>query len=95
MPITLQLLIENAIKHNVINYEAPLTIYIETTETDTIKVSNAIQPKISAEAGEGIGLANLVERYDLLFGREVMITRNSVFSVEIPLIGQINDSTKI
>jgi LytS/YehU family sensor histidine kinase len=90
MPITLQLLIENAIKHNVINDKHPLTIFIETTENDTIKVNNTIQPKIDAEAGEGIGLANLIERYNLLFGKEVVITQNGVFGVEIPLIEQIN-----
>ena len=89
MPISLQLLIENAIKHNVINDINPLTIHIETTKNDTIKVSNSIQPKINAEAGEGIGLANLVERYRLLFGMEVVITQNGVFSVEIPLINKL------
>jgi LytS/YehU family sensor histidine kinase len=89
MPVSLQILIENAIKHNVIDHKRPLTIHIETTEHDTIKVSNAIQRKIYAEAGEGIGLANLVERYHLLFGMNVMITRNGVFSVEIPLIKEL------
>ena len=92
MPISLQLLIENAVKHNVINDKHPLTISIETTGNDTIKVSNTIQPKINAEAGEGIGLANLVERYNLLFGKEVLITQNSVFGVEIPLIKTTNNS---
>ena len=93
MPISLQLLIENAIKHNVINDKRPLTILIETTESNTIKVSNTIQPKINAEAGEGVGLANLVERYNLLFGKEVLITKNGVFAVEIPLIEQITDNS--
>jgi sensor histidine kinase YesM len=88
MPISLQLLIENAIKHNVINDKHPLTIYIKTTEKDTIVVSNAIQPKINTEIGEGIGLANLVERYHLLVGKEVTITQNGVFTVEIPLINK-------
>ena len=86
MPISLQLLMENAIKHNVINDRYPLTIHIETTEKDTIKVSNAIQPKINTETGEGIGLANLVERYHLFFGMDVLITQNGIFTVEIPLI---------
>jgi LytS/YehU family sensor histidine kinase len=86
MPISLQLLIENAVKHNVINDKHPLTIHIETTESDTIKVSNTIQPKINAETGEGVGLANLVERYNLLFHKEVLITQNGVFAVEIPLL---------
>jgi sensor histidine kinase YesM len=91
MPISLQLLIENAIKHNVINDKYPLTIFIETTENDTIKVSNTIQPKINAETGEGVGLANLTERYNLLFDKEVTITQNGVFSVEIPLINKVNE----
>jgi sensor histidine kinase YesM len=88
MPVSLQLLIENAIKHNVINDKYPLTIHIKTTEKDTLVVSNTIQPKINAEAGEGVGLANLIERYNLLFSKEVLITQNGVFEVEIPLIKQ-------
>jgi hypothetical protein len=95
MPISLQLLIENAVKHNVINDKYPLTIHIETTESNTIKISNTIQPKINAETGEGIGLANLVERYNLLFGKEILITQNGVFGIEIPLIEQINDNLNI
>jgi len=95
MPISLQLLIENAVKHNVINNKHPLVILIETTENDTIKVSNIIQPKINAETGEGVGLANLMERYNLLFGKEILITQNDVFGVEIPLIKQINHNLKI
>ena len=87
-PLSLQLLIENAVKHNVVSERHPLTIRIETTEKDTIKVSNAIQPKLNAEAGEGIGLANLVERYQLLFGMEVFISKNGDFTVEIPLVSQ-------
>ena len=88
MPVSLQLLIENAIKHNVINNKYPLTIHIETTENETIKICNAIQPKIDTEEGEGIGLSNLVERYKLLFDKDVILTQNGVFTVEIPLIQQ-------
>ena len=90
MPVSLQLLMENALKHNIINDKHPLTICIETSENDTIKVSNTIQPKINTETGEGIGLANLVERYHLFFGKEVIITQNGVFGVEIPLIAPLN-----
>ena len=98
MPVSLQMLMENAIKHNVINDRFPLTIHIETTEQDTIRVSNAIQPKIDAEAGEGIGLANLVERYHLLLNKEinplteVAITKTDIFAVEIPLIKEYASS---
>lgn len=93
MPVSLQLLMENAIKHNIINDKYPLTIHIETTEENTIKVSNPIQPKIDTEAGEGIGLANLIERYKLLFNMDIIITQNGFFAVEVPLIKEINDNT--
>ena len=89
MPISLQLLVENAIKHNVISSKHPLIIKIETTPNDSIRVENAIQPKSTAESGAGIGLANLTERYELLFQKEVLITQTENFSVEIPLIKQL------
>lgn len=90
MPISLQLLVENAIKHNVISNKQPLVIHIESTSNDTIKVWNVIQPKIDADSGEGIGLANLTERYNLLFQKEIIITSSDVFCVEIPLIKQLH-----
>ena len=94
MPISLQLLVENAIKHNVISNRHSLIITIETTPNDTIRVLNPIQLKKEAEPGSGIGLANLTERYQLLFQKEVIITQTDVFCVEIPLIKQL-ESTKI
>lgn len=93
MPISLQLLVENAIKHNCISNRHQLIINIETTENDTIKVSNRIQPKMDVEPGTGIGLANLTERYKLLFQKEIIISKTDVFSVEIPLIKQL-ETTK-
>lgn len=88
MPVSIQLLIENAVKHNVISTKYPLLITIETTANDSIRVMNPIQLKKEAEQGEGIGLANLSERYDLLFQKEISITQTDVFCVEIPLIKQ-------
>lgn len=92
MPISLQLLVENAIKHNVISTKYPLLITIETTPGDTIKVQNVIQMKKDTEHGDGIGLANLRERYELLFQKEVLITITDVFCVEIPLIKELEDT---
>lgn len=92
MPISLQLLVENAVKHNVISSKYPLVLTIETTPNDTIKVMNAIQLKKEAEQGEGIGLANLRERYELLFQKEVSITITDFFCVEIPLIKELEDT---
>ena len=89
MPISLQLLVENAVKHNVISNKYPLIITIETTPNDTIRVNNKIRHKSDDEPGEGIGLANLTERYKLLFQKEIVITQGENFCVEIPLIKQL------
>ena len=95
VPVSLQLLVENAIKHNVISNRHPLLITIETTQNDTVKVLNAIQPKSGVEYGEGIGLANLTERYEILFQKDIIITKTDIFCVEIPLIKQqVNNTIK-
>lgn len=89
IPASLQLLVENAVKHNVITNKTPLTIYIESTPHATITVSNRMNPKEEKSIG-GLGLANLTERYAILFGKDVDITNmDGVFCVEIPLISQI------
>lgn len=87
MPISIQLQIENAVKHNVISNKYPLNIKISITKQDMLVVENNIQAKALPVSGTGIGLANLTERYKLLFQKEVVITNaNNVFRVEIPLI---------
>lgn len=89
MPISLQLLVENATKHNIISTKYPLIVTIETTPNDTIRVINNIRLKTDADPGEGIGLANLTERYKLLFQKEIVITKAEDFCVEIPLIKEL------
>ncbi|MDR0428393.1 MAG: histidine kinase [Dysgonamonadaceae bacterium] len=89
LPFGLQLLIENAIKHNVISKKYPLLITIETTENETIKVKNSLRLKPDNNSS-GIGLANLNERYHLFFNKEIRITQDDdSFTVEIPLIKEI------
>jgi len=94
MPFCLQLLLENAIKHNVISDKYPLRISIETTDNQTIKVCNAIQPKLDAGTSKGVGLTNLGNRYRLMFEEEVIITKNGDFTVEIPLIKELTKKKK-
>lgn len=87
LPLSVQGLVENAIKHNVISSKQPFVIQIVTTENNQLEISNAIQPKIKEEGGNGIGLANLVERYRLKWNREVEIRDDGKhFKVTIPLI---------
>ncbi len=86
MPVSIQMLVENAVKHNVVSNKNPLCIVIETTENDTIKVSNLINQKNENIMG-GVGLANLANRYSILFNKEITISsQDMLFSVEIPLI---------
>lgn len=85
-PMSVQLLIENAVKHNEISNRHPLTIHI-TTEKNMLSVSNRLQPKLTGSSGTGIGLTNLAKRYKLLFKKDITVKEeNNTFTVIIPLI---------
>ena len=86
LPLSIQGLIENAIKHNVISSKQPLTVKIFTDDDNHLIISNKIQPKIGKEEGTGIGLANLAERYRLKWDEKVEIFDDGkIFSVTLPL----------
>ena len=87
IPLSLQVLLENAIKHNVISDKQPLAINITSDYKEgKIMVNNMIQPKIDKSAGSGIGLANLSERYRLKWNTDIEIINNNVeFCVIIKL----------
>ena len=89
VPLSIQTLVENAIKHNVITNRQPLTVSIYSSDAQTVTVSNPLQPKKVAEAGEGIGLSNLTERYRLKWAKEIVVQQTDrIFSVTLPLIGE-------
>ncbi|MDR2039493.1 MAG: histidine kinase [Bacteroidales bacterium] len=86
VPLSIQTLVENAIKHNVITANKPLTIRIATAPNDTITISNCIQHKKVPEFSGGIGLSNLAERFRLKTRKEITITNaNDTFTVILPL----------
>ena len=90
LPLTLQCLVENAIKHNVISNKKPLTITILSKGDESITVSNNIQPKIDTERSNGIGLTNLTERYRLRWDKEIEIKIDEdKFEVTIPLVKNV------
>lgn len=86
-PLSVQALIENAIKHNVAARKRPLRIRIFIAQEDMLVVSNNLQPKTQAGESTGTGLANISARYQLLVRKEVVVTSHlDSFSVAIPLI---------
>jgi LytS/YehU family sensor histidine kinase len=86
LPLSIQGLIENAIKHNVISSKQPLVIRIITDENDHLIVSNKIQMKIGKEEGTGMGLSNLMERYRIKWNEKVEIFNDGTFfTVTLPL----------
>lgn len=88
-PATLQLLIENAVKHNVATIETPLRIRIFVDGADRLVVSNSLQRKTVANEspGTGTGLSNIRERYRILTGSDISIKEEADgFSVSVFLL---------
>jgi len=86
IPLALQLLVENAIKHNVVSRSRPLTITI-TADEDYIRVSNPVRPKASKERGAGLGLLNIRKRYALLTGKNTHFgVSENEYIVILPLL---------
>lgn len=87
VPMAVQGLVENAIKHNAFSDSSPLTVTIKTDGDGMLTVANRYQPREYPEPGEGVGLANLAERYRLKWHREISIgNADGAFVVSLPLI---------
>lgn len=86
IPLALQLLVENAIKHNVVSTAHPLVIFIDIA-ADVLIVRNEIRLKMTPEKSSGIGLQNIRKRYALVTSREVTVeTLDNEFIVVLPLL---------
>ncbi|RYG47640.1 MAG: histidine kinase [Chitinophagaceae bacterium] len=85
-PISLQLLAENAIKHNEFTEERPLVFSIRL-EKDTLTIKNKMHKKALRKPSSRIGLYNLKERYKLVTGKEISVTEeNGTFVVRLPVL---------
>lgn len=85
-PISLQILVENAIKHNEFTDAVPLVITIEM-QNDELIVHNQVRKKILRKASSRIGLQNLGERYRLTTSKEISVTESvSDFTVSLPVL---------
>jgi hypothetical protein len=86
IPLSLQLLLENAVKHNIVNASKPLHIRIFENDGNLV-VENNLQPKDVVKKGSGVGLLNIKQRYALLTNRKVIINKlKSSFIVQIPML---------
>jgi hypothetical protein len=85
-PLTLQLLVENAVKHNVVSIDQPLSIEVYNAD-DKLAIKNNLQKRRSPVVSHGIGLVNLLARYGLVTKAEVAISETEeAFVVSLPLI---------
>jgi LytS/YehU family sensor histidine kinase len=86
IPFSLQLLLENCIKHNIISQDKPLYINILVNKNN-LTVKNNYQPKNQNQESTGVGLKNIENRYRLL-GKASMIVEktDAVFCVTLPLL---------
>ncbi|OSY89414.1 hypothetical protein WH52_01915 [Tenacibaculum holothuriorum] len=84
-PLTLQMLIENAVKHNVLSDENLLEVRI-TVDGKHIKVHNNITSVAKKVSSFKIGLKNINSRYLLLYGEGIITTNGNDFTVKIPII---------
>lgn len=86
VPLSLQLLLENAIKHNYATSKKPLKIRI-FSEEGFLCIENNLQTRETVKKREGIGLSNIVQRYSILTDRNVFIEKSSdYFKVKIPML---------
>jgi len=86
-PLTLQMLVENALKHNEISKSNPLHIEVFLENEDWIVVRNNLSPKNILPESTGVGLANIQSQYQLLSEKAVLITdHDGFFTVKIPVL---------
>lgn len=85
-PLALQMLVENAIKHNKISDDKKLTISIYT-DGEYLNIENNLQKKEIIQKSSGIGLANIESRYEFLTGKKVIIEdQDNRFIVKLPVL---------
>ncbi|WP_264534641.1 2TM domain-containing protein [Flavobacterium sp. N1736] len=86
VPLSLQLLLENTVKHNVVSEQKPLHIRI-FVDGEYLAIQNDFQKKEVLQDRQGVGLQNIVNRYGIITNRKVLIEQNKeTFTVKIPIL---------
>lgn len=88
VPVALQMLLENALKHNVSSRSRPLHIEVfATPDHAQLVVRNALQPKVAMESSTNLGLENIRRRYGFVSSQPVEVVRDGTsFTVRLPLL---------
>ena len=90
VPLSLQILLENTITHNIVSEQKPLKINIYKQDNQLV-VENTFQPKETVKDSTGIGLNNIINRYQLISDRKVFVNKTpNLFTVKIPILTQKN-----
>lgn len=88
IPLTLQLLVENAIKHNTVGRNNPLSIKISEARPGYVVVENNLQQKRKVDSSTGFGLESIIKHYALLTDKKIQLEKSETkFLVGIPLLG--------
>jgi sensor histidine kinase YesM len=86
IPLSLQLLLENTVKHNVVSEKKPLHIRI-FVEDNYLAIQNDFQKKEVLQDRQGVGLQNIINRYGIITNRKVLIIQTEqTFTVKIPIL---------
>lgn len=87
VPLSLQLLLENAVKHNTVTTSKPLHIKIYEDNSGNLVIENNLQPKQIVKKSSGVGLENIKQRYQLLTQKKININQQADrFAVSIPML---------
>ena len=85
-PLTLQILVENAVKHNVISKNSPLRISIRADQPQSLSVTNNITQKPAHATSLKVGLNNIKKRYSYFTKQAIAIHQEADFHVKLPVL---------
>jgi LytS/YehU family sensor histidine kinase len=90
-PLTIQILVENAVKHNMVTNDKSLFIYITGHDSTYIKVVNTKTAVLSGHESFKVGLENIRKRYAYITDKKIIISDDDKFSVSLPVIYNSDD----